>query len=65
MARRCIAPCCATICKPRAILSREHLSRGAKANLRDETRHTPLYYTWGGSAADKEIADSLRKHGGV
>jgi ankyrin repeat protein len=41
------------------------LSRGANVNARDITGRAPLYYTWGGSAADKEIAALLRQHGAV
>lgn len=40
------------------------LSRGANANRRDYAGRTPLYYTWGGSVVDKELAAVLRAHGG-
>jgi len=40
------------------------LSRGANANRHDYADRTPLYYTWGGSVADKAIAAVLREHGG-
>ena len=37
----------------------------ADVNAEDKTHRTPLYYTWGGSAADQEIAAMLRSYGGV
>jgi cytohesin len=41
------------------------LERGANVNARNSQRRTPLYDTWGGSTADKEIAEILSRHGGV
>ncbi len=40
------------------------LARGAEVNARDDHGRTPLYYTWGGSAKDREIAKILALHGG-
>lgn len=41
------------------------VARGADVNARNLQGRTPLYDTWGGSNLDVQIAEILRKHGGI